>query len=59
VMVILFNPANAKNISHQRILSFTWIILQKFIQRSLIWISSEIIEESHDETTDVLIDSWI
>jgi hypothetical protein len=23
VMVILFNPANAKNISHQRILSFT------------------------------------
>jgi replicative DNA helicase len=30
------------------------IILQKFIQRSLIKISSEIIEESYDETTDVL-----
>ena len=29
------------------------IILQKFIQRSLIKISSEIIEESYDETTDV------
>ncbi|TDO94009.1 replicative DNA helicase [Flavobacterium sp. 245] len=29
------------------------IILQKFIQRSLIRISSEIIEESYDETTDV------
>lgn len=35
------------------------IILQKFIQRSLIKISSEIIEESYDETTDVfdLLDS--
>jgi hypothetical protein len=31
------------------------IILQKFIQRSLIRISSEIIEDSYDETTDVLI----
>ncbi len=29
------------------------IILQKYIQRSLIKISSEIIEESYDETTDV------
>ena len=29
------------------------IILQKYIQRSLIRISSEIIEESYDETTDV------
>jgi replicative DNA helicase len=29
------------------------IILQKFIQRSLIRISSDIIEESYDETTDV------
>lgn len=29
------------------------IILQKFIQRSLIKISSEIIEESYDESTDV------
>ena len=29
------------------------IILQKFIQRSLIRISSEIIEDSYDETTDV------
>jgi len=29
------------------------IILQKFIQRSLIKISSEIIEDSYDETTDV------
>ncbi|HBR53468.1 MAG TPA: replicative DNA helicase [Flavobacteriaceae bacterium] len=29
------------------------IILQKFIQRSLIKISNEIIEESYDETTDV------
>ena len=29
------------------------IILQKFIQRSLIRISSEIIEESYDESTDV------
>lgn len=29
------------------------IILQKFIQRSLIRISSEIIEQSYDETTDV------
>lgn len=29
------------------------IILQKFIQRSLIRISNEIIEESYDETTDV------
>ncbi|MFV8328343.1 replicative DNA helicase [Flavobacterium sp. ZS1P14] len=29
------------------------IILQKFIQRSLIRISTEIIEESYDETTDV------
>ncbi|MES2545969.1 MAG: replicative DNA helicase [Bacteroidota bacterium] len=29
------------------------IIIQKFIQRSLIRISSEIIEESYDETTDV------
>ena len=29
------------------------IILQKFIQRSLIRISSEIIEEAYDETTDV------
>ncbi len=29
------------------------IILQKFIQRSLIKLSSEIIEESFDETTDV------
>lgn len=29
------------------------IILQKFIQRSLIKMSSEIIEESYDETTDV------
>ena len=35
------------------------IILQKFIQRSLIRISSEIIEASYDETTDVfdLLDS--
>ncbi|RAV27669.1 replicative DNA helicase [Sinomicrobium soli] len=35
------------------------IILQKFIQRSLIKISSEIIEEAYDETTDVfdLLDS--
>ncbi|MES2241059.1 MAG: replicative DNA helicase [Bacteroidota bacterium] len=35
------------------------IILQKFIQRSLIRISSEIIEEAYDETTDVfnLLDS--
>ncbi|QEE51152.1 replicative DNA helicase [Flavobacterium alkalisoli] len=29
------------------------IILQKFIQRSLIKISSEIIEEAYDETTDI------
>lgn len=29
------------------------IILQKFIQRSLIKVSSEIIEDSYDETTDV------
>ena len=29
------------------------IILQKFIQRSLIKISNEIIEEAYDETTDV------
>jgi replicative DNA helicase len=29
------------------------IILQKYIQRSLIKISSELIEESYDETTDV------
>ena len=29
------------------------IILQKFIQRSLIRISSEIIEDSYDESTDV------
>ncbi len=29
------------------------IILQKFIQRSLIKISNELIEESYDETTDV------
>lgn len=29
------------------------IILQKFIQRSLIKISNEIIEDSYDETTDV------
>ena len=29
------------------------IILQKYIQRSLIKISNEIIEESYDETTDV------
>lgn len=35
------------------------IILQKYIQRSLIKISSEIIEEAYDETTDVfeLLDS--
>lgn len=35
------------------------IILQKFIQRSLIQISSEIIEEAYDESTDVfdLLDS--
>lgn len=35
------------------------IILQKFIQRSLIRISSEIIEDAYDETTDVfdLLDS--
>ncbi len=35
------------------------IILQKFIQRKLITISSEIIEEAYDETTDVfdLLDS--
>ena len=35
------------------------IILQKFIQRSLIKISSEIIEDSYDESTDVfdLLDS--
>ncbi|NAS32677.1 replicative DNA helicase [Flavobacteriaceae bacterium R38] len=35
------------------------IVLQKFIQRSLIRISSEIIEEAYDETTDVfsLLDS--
>jgi len=35
------------------------IILQKYIQRSLIRISSEIIEEAYDETTDVfnLLDS--
>ena len=29
------------------------IILQKYIQRSLIKISNEIIEDSYDETTDV------
>ncbi|MDH3697316.1 MAG: replicative DNA helicase [Flavobacteriaceae bacterium] len=35
------------------------VILQKFIQRSLIRISSEIIEDAYDETTDVfdLLDS--
>lgn len=31
----------------------TLIIIQKFIQRSLIRISAEIIEESYDDTTDV------
>ena len=43
-----------QNISSSAHIEFhSRIILQKFIQRSLIRISSEIIEDSYDETTDV------
>jgi hypothetical protein len=50
---ILLDSAT-KKFPHQPIEFHSRIILQKFIQRSLIRISSEIIEESYDETTDVL-----
>ena len=51
--MILFNSTHAKVSSSAHIEHHSRIILQKFIQRSLIKISNEIIEFAYDDSKDV------